>query len=188
MEEKIRNLTFIVLFGFVITFMLIIGLYFRTNDNNSVVKSSSSSSTDTSETDYDVSNMNKVSVADAIDLFDEKGVHVLYIGRSTCSVCVGFVPILNEVAAELDFTPNYLEVEVSTDKSWSDWQKDLKDLTDLLDIEASANGEEGTLGELFYNNGFTPAFVVIKDGKVVEGFFGSRDSETLISLLEDYFN
>ena len=63
-----------------------------------------------------------------------------------------------------------------------------KDLTDLLDIEASANGEEGTLGELFYNNGFTPAFVVIKDGKVVEGFFGSRDSETLISLLEDYFN
>ena len=35
-------------------------------------------------------------------------------------------------------------------------------------------------------NGFTPATIVIKDGKVVEGFFGYRNAETLTELLEKY--
>ena len=35
MEEKIRNLTFIVILGFVVTFILIIGLYFRDGGTSS---------------------------------------------------------------------------------------------------------------------------------------------------------
>ena len=103
MEEKIRNLTFIVILGFVVTFILIIGLYFRdggTSSNTTTGNNSGGSSSSTSE--YDVSNMTAVDVDGAVDLFDEEGTHVLYIGRSNCSVCIQFVPVLNQV--QEDFT------------------------------------------------------------------------------------
>ena len=187
MEEKIRNLTFIVIFGFIIMFILIIGLYFKDggSSNNSTKSSSSSSSSESSSSDYDVSQMKEVDVDDALALFDEEGTHVLYIGRSTCSVCVQFVPVLNEVQEDLDFKTNYLDVNAFTN-NWSAAKEDLEPLTNKMDIEASANDKKGTLGELFVNYGYTPALVIIKDGKVVEGFFGYRDKDTLAGILEEY--
>lgn len=197
MEEKIRNLTFIVIFGFIIMFILIIGLYFKDggSSNNSTKSSRSSSSSESSSSDYDVSQMKEVDVDDALALFDEEGTHVLYIGRSTCSVCVQFVPVLNEVQEDLDFKTNYLDVD-DISSIWAKNKTDaaeemynqVKRLTDKLDIEASANGETDTLGNLFISKGFTPALVVIKDGKVVEGFFGYRDKDTLTGILEEYLN
>ena len=81
MEEKLRNLTFIVILGFVILGILIIGLYFKdgvsTNNNNSN-NNGSNSSTES----YDVSKMNEVDVDEALALFEEDGTHVMYIGRS----------------------------------------------------------------------------------------------------------
>ncbi len=195
MEEKIRNLTFIVIFGFIIMFILIIGLYFKDggSSNDSTKSSSSSSSSESSSSDYDVSQMKEVDVDDALALFDEEGTHVLYIGRSTCSVCVQFVPVLNEVQEDLDFKTNYLDVDAISSiwaKNKTDAAEEMynqvKRLTDKLDIEASANGETDTLGNLFISKGFTPALVVIKDGKVVEGFFGYRDKDTLTGILEEY--
>lgn len=195
MEEKIRNLTFIVIFGFIIMFILIIGLYFKDggSSNNSTKSSSSSSSSESSSSDYDVSQMKEVDVDDALALFDEEGTQVLYIGRSTCSVCVQFVPVLNEVQEDLDFKTNYLDVDAISSiwaKNKTDAAEEMynqvKRLTDKLDIEASANGETDTLGNLFISKGFTPALVVIKDGKVVEGFFGYRDKDTLTGILEEY--
>ena len=187
MEEKIRNLTFIVVLGFIIMFILIIGLYFKDGGtNNNTNHSSSSSETNENTATYDVSDMNEVDVDEAVALFKDKGTHVIYIGRSTCSVCVQFVPILNEVQKELGFMTNYLPLEMDQQTSWEDIQKEIKPLTDLLTIEAEANGEEGTLGELFYSYGFTPAIVVIEDGEVVEGFFGYRDAATLTDLLKPY--
>ena len=195
MEEKIRNLTFIVIFGFIIMFILIIGLYFKDggSSNDSAKSSSSSSSSESSSSDYDVSQMKEVDVDDALALFDEEGTHVLYIGRSTCSVCVQFVPVLNEVQENLDFKTNYLDVDTISSiwaKNKTDAAEEMynqvKRLTDKLDIEASANGETDTLGNLFISKGFTPALVVIKDGKVVEGFFGYRDKDTLTGILEEY--
>ena len=195
MEEKIRNLTFIVIFGFIIMFILIIGLYFKDggSSNDSAKSSSSSSSSESSSSDYDVSQMKEVDVDDALALFDEEGTHVLYIGRSTCSVCVQFVPVLNEVQENLDFKTNYLDVDAISSiwaKNKTDAAEEMynqvKRLTDKLDIEASANGETDTLGNLFISKGFTPALVVIKDGKVVEGFFGYRDKDTLTGILEEY--
>lgn len=193
MEEKIRNLTFIVILGFIIMFILIIGLYFKDGGNNNSSSSSSSNGSSSSSAEYDVSNMNEVNLDEAMALFDEDGTHVLYIGRSTCSVCVQFVPILNEVQQDLGFTTNYLDVDTfsniwstSTSDSIEELKDQVKQLTDKFTIEATANGETGTLGDLFFENGFTPAVVVIQDGEVVEGFFGYRDADTLTSLLEEY--
>lgn len=185
MEEKLRNLTFIVVFGFIILGILIIGLYFRdgssTTSNNNSTNNGSSSSTE----EYDVSAMNEVDVDGALALFEEEGTHVLYIGRSGCTYCRQFVPVLNEVQEDLGFTTNYLNAQTFMN-DWSGSQDELEPLTDKMTIEATANGETGTLGELFLANGFTPALVVIKDGEAVAGFFGYRDADTLTELLQEY--
>lgn len=204
MEEKIRNLTFIVVLGFIITFILIIGLYFRggtsstTSSNNNNSSGSSSSSTT-----YDVSDMNEVNIDEAIALFEKEGTQVVYIGRSSCSVCVSYVPVLNEVQDDLGFTTNYLDVTTIADI----WDTDLADDEDTqaldekvqefikqLSVETTVrttiDGEsvtlEDTIGNLFYEYGFTPITVIIKDGEMVDGFVGYRDAETLTDLIEEY--
>ena len=182
MEEKIRNLTYIVIIGFVVMAILIIGLYFQGDSNTANNNSSGSSS---STTEYDVSEMNEVSVDEAVALFEEEGTHVLYIGRSGCTYCRQFVPVINEVQAELGFTTNYLDVQEYIN-NWQGSSDELEPLAELLTIEASANGESGTLGDLFLERGYTPVFVVIQDGEVVEGFFGYQGAEAVTSLLEEY--
>lgn len=185
MEDKLRNLTFIVIFGFIILAILIIGLYFKDGGSTTSSNNSSGSGSSSSTQEYDVSAMNEVDVDEALALFDEEGTHVLYIGRSGCTYCRQFVPVLNEVQEDLGFTTNYLNAQTFMN-DWSGSQDELKPLTDKMTVEASANGETGTLGELFLANGFTPALVVIKDGKAVAGFFGYRDADTLTTLLKQY--
>ena len=185
MEEKLRNLTFIVILGFIILGILIIGLYFRDGSSTTTSNNSSNTGSNSSTSDYDVSAMNEVDVDGALALFEEDGTHVLYIGRSGCTYCRQFVPVLNEVQEDLGFTTNYLDAQTFMN-NWSGSQDELKPLTDKMTVEASANGETGTLGELFLTNGYTPALVVIKDGKVVAGFFGYRDVSSLTTLLEQY--
>ena len=190
MEEKLRNLTFIVILGFIILGILIIGLYFRdgsssNNDSSNSTNTGSGSSSSSTE-NYDVSKMNEVDAEEAVALLDKKGTHVLYIGRSTCSACVQFVPVLNAVQEELGFTTNYLNVQ-SYQGNWSKIQTDLKELLDKATQELTVNGNEGTFGELFSQYGYTPGFIVIKDGEVVEAFLGSRSESTLKSILEEYF-
>ena len=192
MEEKIRNLTFIVILGFVVTFILIIGLYFRdggTSSNTTTGNNSGGSSSSTSE--YDVSNMTAVDVDGAVDLFDEEGTHVLYIGRSNCSVCIQFVPVLNQVQEDLGFTTYYLDV-YDYINDWKNTRDELKPLTELLTTETTVrttiNSEnvtlEDTVGNLFYDYGFTPITVIIKDGEMVDGFIGYRDKDSLTELIE----
>ena len=147
----------------------------------------------TDDTSYDVSKMNEVDVDEALALFEEEGTHVLYIGRSGCTYCRQFVPVLNQVQEELNFTTNYLNVDTFS-KIWSsnltseakELKEKVQELTDKFTVEASANGETGKLGDLFIENGFTPVLIVIKDGKVVEGFFGYRDADNLTEILEEY--
>ncbi|MBE6154915.1 MAG: hypothetical protein E7163_05035 [Firmicutes bacterium] len=174
-ETKLNTLMYIVISGFVIIGLLVIGLYF-TNNGTSV---SEEPKTTESDTNYDVSKMNTVTGKEATELFDKKGTHFLYIGRPTCGVCVNLVPNLNATIEELDVTINYLELE-------STFRDDFGDLFDHLDIKTKINGEEGTFGELLETYGYTPLVIIIKDGKMIEGFVGSRDSETIIELFKKY--
>ena len=173
-ETKLRNLTFIVILGFVILGLLVIGLYFTKNES-----SKSSTTPTTTDVNYDVSKMNQISGSDAAKLFDEKGTHILYIGRSTCSVCVKLVPELNEVINSIDVKINYSPLE-------STFRSDFEDLFDKLSIETTVNENEGTFGELLKEYGYTPVVVIIKDGKMVDGFVGYRDADTIKTLFEKY--
>lgn len=179
-ETKLRNLTFIVILGFIISFSLIIGLYFvGGSSNNSNGSSGTSNSGNDSNVEYDVSAMKLVNGEQATSLFDEEGTHILYIGRSTCSVCVSLVPELNEAMKNTDVTINYLPLE-------STWRTDFGDLFDHLTIETTINSNEGTYGELLEEHGYTPLIIIIKDGKMVDGFVGYRESDTIEELFKKY--
>ena len=192
MEEKVKNLTFIVILGFIITFILIIGLYFKDGNSTSTSENDSSSSS-SSSSEYDVSAMNAVNVDGAVDLFDTNDLQVLYIGRSNCSVCIDFVPVLNEVQNDLAFTTNYFDVQTYIN-NWNATKDELEPLVDLLTVETTVRTKidnetvtlEDTIGNLFYDYGFTPITIIIKDGEMVDGFIGYRDVEALTELIEQY--
>lgn len=185
MEEQIKRLTVIVTIGFVVTILLLIGLYFKDGASTNT----STNNPTTENTEYDVSKMNKVSVNEAKALFDKKGLQVLYIGRENCSACVKTVPELNQVQEELKYTTNYLDL-----KSLSDWKTEMKELTDLFTVKTTVkttiNGEAVTLndeiGKIFIKYGFTPTIIIIKDGKMVDGFIGYEDHDTIKSTIQKY--
>ena len=174
LEVKIKNLTFIVVIGFVVLALLIIG-----TNINKVSQSKPNTEQNNTTTTYDVSKMKEVKGSEAAKLFDEKGTHFLYIGRSTCSICVSLVPELNTVMGDLGITMNYLPLG-------DNFRNDFKDLFDHLDIETTVNSNEGTFGELLEKYGYTPIVVVIKDGKMVDGFVGYRESDTIVNLFKKY--
>lgn len=177
LEIKIRNLTFIVVLGFVIVGLLVIGLYF-VKDSNGTSNGTSGGNT-TTQVKYDVSAMKKISGEEAAKLFDNKGVSFLYIGRPGCSVCQNLVPELTTVVNDLKMTLYYTEVE-------SSWKNDLKDLFDHLDMEVTIQSEKGTYGQLLKDHGYTPYIIVIKDGKMVDGFVGYRTSDSIKTLFKKY--
>lgn len=183
LEGKLKNLTYTVIFGFVILGLLIIGLYFKENKVVSTGTTTNKEDSQSSSSTYDVSKMNEVTGAEAAKLFDKKGTQILYIGRPTCGVCVSLVPELNTVIKDLDVTINYSELKDS-------FRTDFEDLFDKLDIETkiNSNGEElsGTYGELLNKRGFTPLVVIIKDGKMVDGFVGYKKADKIEELFNKY--
>lgn len=174
-ETKLKNLTFIVILGYVILILLIGGLYFKDGIKNTTTNNDN----DTTAVKYDVSKMKEVTGDEAAKLFDKKGTYILYIGRSTCGVCVSLVPELNEVISKLDININYLPLE-------STFRTDFAKLFEHLTIETEVNSNKGTYGELLEEFGYTPLVIVIKDGKMVDGFVGYRESDTISSLFSKY--
>lgn len=192
-KNKIHNLTYIVIIGFVITILLIIGLYFQ-NPTNQDSSPNDDNSGETTNTAYDVSNMPKVDVNAAVSLFNEKGFQVLYIGRENCGVCVQIVPILNKLQKEFNYKTNYFDLN-----STSNWQTEMKPLTDLLTfkttVKTTVKDKDGnskavtlndTVGNIFHDYGFTPTIAILKDGKMVDGFIGYKDYDAIKKILEKY--
>lgn len=181
-EYKIRNLTYLTVIGFAIVIILIIGLYFKGSSSQASTNNNNNQSNN-NEVEYDVSKMNKVNGNQAAELFNEKGTHILYIGRPTCGICVSLVPILNQVQDELNYKTNYLLLD-------NNFRTEFANLFGKLTIETSitSNGEkfEGTYGEILKEGGFTPVVIVIKDGKMVDGFIGYQNYESTLSLIKKY--
>lgn len=178
LETKLRNLTFIVIFGFIVLGLLVIGLYFK-KGTVSDSTTSTQKNQGTTTTTYDVSKMKQVNGAQAAALFEEKGTHFLYIGRSTCSVCVSLVPELNTVLNDMTLTINYLPLG-------DNFRTEFEPLYSHLDIETTVNSNKGTFGELLEKYGYTPIVIIIKDGKMVDGFVGYRESNTIETLFKKY--
>ncbi len=198
LEVKLRNLTFIVILGFIIIGALVIGLYFKDGKKESTTTDNNTTNT-TSTTSYDVSKMHEVTPDEAVDLVKSGDFYVLYIGRSNCSVCISTVPNLNKAQEDLGYTTQYIDLlklmkenyykDEKTGKTKVDWskiQKVIKPLTDLITVEGTASGQTGPIGKLFYENGFTPTTVIINNGKVVDGFVGNKSADDIKELVQKY--
>ena len=184
-ESKLKDLTIIVIAGFIILAVLIIGLYFKGDNNRNNTYSNSSSSgnqtasgdTNNSEsntnTEYDVSEFNEVSYEDFKKLIKSEGTHVIYFGRSTCGWCVKFIPNMKEVQKTYNFKHDYLDVSK------------IYDYANNKMLNQTAYNEIIAIDQ-FFKDGFltTPMIAIFKDGKYVDGSLGYMDVDTYKTLLE----
>lgn len=182
--KKIYTMLIVVLVISVMSLMIGIVNYSNTkeNTNNSTTTSSSGSST----SNYDVSMFNEVSVSDILKFLgtSNKDTHILYLGRSTCSACIAFLPGLQETQKEMNFTTDYLDIEkVATDSD------DFKKFSSLLSKEITqninGNTETGKISEFY---GYTPMIVVVKNGEAVDAIVGSYSKENLQEFLKNYLD
>ena len=74
-------------FGIIICLLIAILCLVIFKNNNSSKKE---------DTTYDVSMMNEVGVSKILDMFNSKKTYVIYVGRSSCSVCQKLLPALQQ--------------------------------------------------------------------------------------------
>ncbi len=135
---------------------------------------------DTSESnsDYDVSAFEEI---DASELTSKtKGENtVVYIGRSSCSWCVQFVPVLTEATNKYELNTLYVDIAKIIDFN-AGGTKD-QDSYDILTEMKTVSGFENYMEENF---GSTPMLLIVKDGKLIDAQTGYVESEVLNSFLE----
>lgn len=137
---------------------------------------------------YDVSSMNSVNLNGLMNIFKSGKLSFAFVGRSTCGVCQNMLPLLKSSQQKYDFTINYLDL-TTIDSNSSEW----KDFINFLDIKTDVTvKEEGklkvlnnTYGYFLETYGFTPTFIIAKDGKMISGHIGAMDEEELYKWLEN---
>ncbi|MGM9834711.1 MAG: TlpA family protein disulfide reductase [Bacilli bacterium] len=152
------------------------------NSDDSGLKTDEGGSGFTCIDGYDSSMFEKVDLDGVLDLFDSKGISVLYIGRCDCGACATFLPTLQKAQEEYGFTTQYFDINYLDSKSDA-FEKVQKKLTKKYEMV----GQDGsTQTETFgYWIGYTPMTVIIKDGKQVDGEIGAIDYDTLAKMLEN---
>ena len=150
-----------------------------TNGGSGSNNSSNSSTSGTQTTDYDVSDFDALTLARVLKLFDSKDTSVLYLGRSSCSACVSFLPTLKSVQKDLGFKTKYLDI-TTVDTSSSDYNTFISKLT--KEIEVNANGTKST-GKISDFYGYTPMVIIIKDGKAVNASVGALSESNFKKFL-----
>ena len=144
--------------------------------NNS--SNSSTSGTQTSS-DYDVSDFDALTLAQVLKLFDSKDTSVLYLGRSSCSACVSFLPTLKSVQKDLGFKTKYLDI-TTVDTSSSDYSTFISKLTKEIEVNANGTKSTGKISEFY---GYTPMVIIIKDGKAVNASVGALSESNFKKFL-----
>lgn len=150
-----------------------------TNGGSGSNNSSNSSTSGTQTNDYDVSDFDALTLTQVLKLFDSKDTSVLYLGRSSCSACVSFLPTLKSVQKDLGFKTKYLDI-TTVDTSSSDYNTFISKLT--KEIEVNANGTKST-GKISDFYGYTPMVIIIKDGKAVNASVGALSESNFKKFL-----
>lgn len=96
-------------------------------------------------------------------MLDEKTSGIFYFGYATCPWCIEAVPIMNEVAKELELSIYYINKKASSSDEASTKQVEQR-LTEIL--EKDEQGEPHL---------YVPEVVIVKDGKIVGHNLGTVD-------------
>ena len=117
-------------------------------------------------TEYDVSMMESVDLDKMLnDVFKREDIQVVYMGRSTCSHCVSFLPILQKAQEEYDYETLYLDIST---------------------VDSDGQSKIVNLDEEFFNEnyGATPTVLLFKDNKIVDSHIGYSEYDDYASFLE----
>ncbi|MBE6159577.1 MAG: hypothetical protein E7157_00805 [Lactobacillales bacterium] len=140
--------------------------------SNVEVTKESEKTTETEETqtntEYDVSMFDTVDAEKVVKLFDEDETQVIYVGRETCGYCVQFLPALQQAQKDYGYKTKYLDITTVTE----DGQKAILEKDNDEDFLAT-------------NFGSTPMVILVKDGKIVDGWVGYAEYETFAQFLEE---
>ena len=111
------------------------------------------------------------------DVFKREDIQVVYMGRSTCSHCVSFLPSLQKAQKELGYKTVYLDIEKVDSSS-----DEFNEFISKLDKEYTMDGETDTYGSFY---GYTPEVFLYQNGKMIDGQIGEMSYDDLISWLKD---
>ena len=162
--------TVLVVIAIILGVNLLFTMISLTNGGSSSDNSSNSSTSGTqTSSDYDVSDFDTLTLAQVLKLFDSKDTSVLYLGRSSCSACVSFLPTLKSVQKDLGFKTKYLDI-TTVDTSSRDYSTFTSKLTKEIEVNANGTKSTGKISEFY---GYTPMVIIIKDGKAVDASVGA---------------
>ena len=126
----------------------------------------------------DTSMFRVVSVKEALKLFEEDKANLLVISTSTCAATIKYVPSLKIAQAKDGYNVYYLELDEVSYES-----KEFQKLLKKLDMEYNLNGKVAKFSEFI---GTTPMNVIIKNKKMVHGYIGTMDTDTLHTITSLY--
>lgn len=177
--KKIYNILWIILIFVIFEFIIIVAskIDFKGESSNTT----SNATTNETTNDYDVSMMNAVTVDQLVKLFDnEKKTYVVYLGRSTCSACVSFLPTLQSMQSKYNYITQYLDI-TTVDTSSNAYNTLISKLA--VEKTITVNGTEKTdkYGSFY---GYTPMVFIIKNGKFADGIVGAYSS----TKFEEFLN
>ena len=174
MEEKIDKIyklviVCIVLVSIVLVMNIFGGFKIKSGDDSSN-NTSSSTQNQTQNSSYDVSMMKSLSLNDLVKLFDDtKNDYVVYLGRSTCSACVSFLPTLQNAQEKHKYTTQYLDITTVDSKS-DTFEKLMDKLSKQVTLTVNGETKTQSFGDFY---GYTPMTFIIKKGKFVDGIVGA---------------
>ena len=184
-EEYLKKIYTMLIVVLVISVMsLMIGLVNYSNTKGTTNNSSTTSNGNSVLENYDVSMFNEVSVSDILKFLgtSNKDTHILYLGRSTCSACVAFLPNLQATQREMNFTTDYLDI-TKVDTSSDDFTKFSNLLSKEITQNVNGTTQTGKISEFY---GLTPMIVVIKNGEAVDAVVGAYSKDNLQTFLKQY--
>ncbi len=172
--------TVLVVIAIILGVNLLFTMISLTNGGSSSDNSGNSSTSGTkTSSDYDVSDFDTLTLAQVLKLFDGKDTSVLYLGRSSCSACVSFLPTLKSVQKDLGFKTKYLDI-TTVDTSSSDYSTFISKLTKEIEVNANGTKSTGKISEFY---GYTPMVIIIKDGKAVNASVGALSESNFKKFL-----
>lgn len=141
-----------------------------TSSNGTNNNSKTTTTTTVATADYDVSKFKAINTDEFIDAYNGSETQLIYLGRPDCGFCVRFVPILTGVQEKYNFTTLYLDINT------------VKDANRIIELNNDFFTGEDT------KYGYTPATLIVRDGKIIDSQIGASDASTLEALVSKYFD
>ena len=126
----------------------------------------------------DTSMFRVITVKEALRLFEQDEASILVISTSECAATVKYVPTLKIGQAKDGYNVHYLELD---DIDYND--ENFQQLLSKLDMEYNFNGKVDKFSAFI---GSTPMNVIIKNKKMVHGYIGTMDTDTLHTITSLY--